>query len=487
MTIIVFDLVSLMDLTYTGLFKEIRGMEQDIIRDIQIGRIKISDIPEMCITQNIVLNVLVAEQGELSNVPFAKLDNIICMAACQLKNSNLLVIPHERTTWVSQYLKEPLLKFLPEVNKTAYICEAFIRYDHNNIKYMPKDLLNDREYLKKLCLINPLIISVMSFKTPDLDLCHVAIESPLFTLECIPENWRTEEICSCAFEKHYIEILRFPPKFITPYLVATALKVCEKEEVQHILKMLSPDQYNNALVVAAVRKDEAAFGLVPYEKISPEMVFNIAPYIKRYETLYHVPESIFNTNLNHRLISCNALSLYAIPERFKTKDLCLEAITANGMALGAVPSILKSDDFFKTAIANNGLALKFIPTPYRDDEIPLMAVEQNGEAIEFVPESIIDEVICRKAVLQNPHAIYYVPKKMRSNELYLMALKQLPNVLKLIPVDSRTVEQCLIAIEKDKLLWDYVPMQLRDNSSLIALAVKIGLVETNKIGVCEGI
>lgn len=479
------DLVSLMDLTYTGLFQKIRGIEQDIIRDIELGKIDISEIPEIFVTQNIVLNFIVTAQGELSNIPLVKLDNIICLAACQLKNNNLLEIPQERTSWVSLNLKEPFLKLVSDQYKTAFVCEAFVKYDHENIRYVPDQLLNDRDYLKKLCLLNPKILSTLSFNSCDYELCHVAMDSPLFTLDCLPESWRTEEICHEAFDKNYKEILNFPSALINRSLIAKAIRLCSKGEVQNILKLLASDQYDNDLVVAAVLKDEAAFNLVPYDRITSEIVFNIAPHIHKYETLYHVPENIFNSNLNHRLISCNPMSLYAIPARFRTKSLCLEAVSANGMALGAVPSALKTDELYKTAITNNGLALKYVPTPYRDDEIPMMAVEQNGEAIEFVPESVVDEVICRKAVMQNPHAIYYIPKKMQSNELFLIALKQLPMVLKLIPVDSRTVEQCLMAIEKDKSLWDFVPIQLRENRRLIAKAEKLGLIEVESKEVNE--
>jgi len=74
---------------------------------------------------------------------------------------------------------------------------------------------------------------------------------------------------------------------------------------------------------------------------------------------------------------------------------------------------------------------------------------------------------------------------MQSNELFLIALKQLPMVLKLIPVDSRTVEQCLMAIEKDKSLWDFVPIQLRENRRLIAKAEKLGLIEVESKEVNE--
>ncbi len=471
-----------MDLSYSSIFEKIRDIEQNIINDIELGKIQFSDIPEMCITQNILLSVIVAEKGNIENIPFLRLDNVICLAACQLQNSNLLVIPQERTSWVSANLKEPLLKLIAEPYKTAFVCEAFVKQDHENILFIPDDLLKNREYLKRLCVLNPKILRVLDFESCDYELCNLAMKSPEFSLECLPENWRTSDICNMAFNRHYLELMRFPKEFIELDLIKRAIELCEKDQVQSILMLVEPDQYDNDVILSAVKKDEGAFSLVPYENISTELVFHIAPFLKKHETLYHVPENIFNANLSHRLIACNPMLLYGIPSRYRSKNLCHEAISANGMALGAVPNTLKNDEIYRTAISNNGLALKHVPTPYRDNEIPLLAVQQNGEAIEFVPESIIDEVICRNAVMQNPHAIYHVPKKLQSNELYLIAIKHIPSVLKFIPVDMRTVDQCLIAVEKDKSLYDFVPIQLRENPRLLRMAEKLGLIESEDLG-----
>lgn len=470
-----------MDLPYFSFFEKIRDFELKIIHDIEAGAINISDIPEMCISQNILLSVIIIQNGSIKGIPFYRLDNLISLAACQLDSSNLLIIPQERTSWVSSNLKEPILKFISDPQKTAFICKAFVKLNHENINFIPESFLSDRELLKELCKINPQILNVLKFDHCDYELSKVALASTEFTLECLPLNWRTREICYDAYNKNYLELMRFPTEFIVLDLIKEAIHKCEKDEVQSLLMLLHPDQYDDDLILYAVRKDEGAFNLVPYEKITTELVFKIAPYIKKYELLHHIPDYVHSANLSHRLISCNPLLLYGIPSRFRTRNLCYEAISANGMALGAVPNTLKNDEIYKIAISNNGLALKHIPTPYRDNEIPLLAVQQNGEAIEFVPESIIDEVICRNAVMQNPHAIYHVPKKLQSNELFLIAIKKIPNVLKFIPVDMRTVEQCLIAVEKDKSLYNYVPIQLRENPRLLRLAEKLGLIEPEEL------
>lgn len=472
-----------MDLTYLDLFKKIKELEQEVIKDIVSGKTKFADIPEIFMTQSIILNLVVVNNGCIQNFPFAKLDNIICLAACQLLNANLMSIPNDRTAWVSSALKEPLLKHLNEQDKTKFICKAFVERDHLNINYVPEELLNDRLFIKELCLVNPKILSVMAFETCDYELCSLAMDSERFTLACIPENWRTKDICLDAFNRNYKEVVRFPLEFINLAVIKEAVRLCGKDEVSGLLQLLPTDLIDDDLVLRAVQKNESSFSLIPFDKIHGDLVFNIASFLTKHETLHHIPESIFTTNLSHRLISCNPMLLYGIPLRFRNKGLCLEAVTANGMALGAVPTNIKNDDMFRTAVQNNGLALKYIPTPYRDEGIPIMAVEQNGEAIEYVPESTIDEVLCRKAVSQNPHSIYLIPKKLLSNELYMMALKELPDVLKLIPADMRTVDQCLLALQGGKALFDYIPMQLRDNPRIVRQAINLGLMAASDMNI----
>lgn len=471
-------LVLLMDLSYKELFKKIKDIEHEIISDIQSGQCLIKDIPELFVSQRVAMHIIVAQDGCLSNIPFSKLDNLSCLAACQLLSTNLLTIPQERMPWVSSQINEPLLSKLDEENKTQLICEKFVILDHRNIIYLPQILKSDRAFIKKLCVCNPKILSILLRDQEDRELCLLAMESRHFTLACIPEIWRTASICITALQRNYREIFSFPTKFIDLKIIKEVIQKCEKEEVQAILDLLPVKEFDVDLVIMSVRKDESSFSKVPYEKITKEMIFEIAPFLNKYETLHHVPEDLFNANLSHRLINCNPMMLYGIPSKFRTKDLCTDAVARCGMALGAVPNHLKNDELYKVAVSNDGLSLKYVPTPYRDNEIPSLAIAQNGEAISYVPEDVIDEVLCRNAILQNPHAIYGIPKKLHCNEFFLIAIKQIPDVLKLVPTDMRTVEQCLIALEQDKTLYNFVPVQLRENPRILKLASRLGLVET---------
>ena len=170
-------LVTYMDLSYFELFKKVNDLERKILTGIENGEVKITDIPEMLVTQSMALNSVIIEKGSIQNIPFAKLDNIVCLAACQLLSQNLMNIPPERAPWVSAALKEPFLKVLDDQYKTAFICKEFIRQNHYNVNFTPEILLSDRDYLKALCLINPRILSVLPFTSCDYELCNLAMES----------------------------------------------------------------------------------------------------------------------------------------------------------------------------------------------------------------------------------------------------------------------------------------------------------------------
>ena len=458
-----------------SLFKQINQMEKDIIAMLNVGSLDFKDVPELVITEFICLYALINDIENFSKIPLASLSNIVCLAACQIKTGLALDIPAERSGWVNKRVKDPFLQYLSVEKKLEEICTFFINLDHRNIAYIPDQLKQTRAYLEQVCTIKPKVLSELDKEYIDDGLCLIAIESPSFDLTCLPESLRTKDFCYKAFNKNYRDIMNIPQSLIDYSMVYTAIEKCESGEVEAILELLPPALWDKKIIIKSVVKSESAFYLVPYELITEEIVFELAPYFKRHETLHHVPENIFNENLNNRLISENPLLLHSIPIDQRNRVLCFTAISADGLALAAAPNDTKTDEMYKLAISNNGLALRYVPTPYRDDMLPTLAVKQNGEAIQYVPSDMIDEVLCRTAVMQNAHAIYKVPKHYLTHELYLLAIKSIPHVLKLIPADSRTVEYCVMALKKDHSMYEYIPVHLRKEKMIVELAKEYGV------------
>lgn len=465
-----------MDVNLDQFIKTIREVEQATIDAIVAGKFTIEELPEQLVTQGVCINAVFKEPECFPNIPFRNKDNLVCLVASQLFPNNMMSVPSELAGWISAHIHEPILKLLGDKYKTDFICEKAVLADHHNINYFPYELLDNFDFLSKLVYAKPSILSVINADLINDELCITALQSPDFALNNLPLEWRKEEYCERAFSKNYREIINFPSDLITLELVEIALSRCDSKEVRGIVELLPAEQWNDDIIIAAIKRDENVFWKVPYNKITTELMFKLAPYFTRYELLHHAPEDVFTENLNHKLIIENPLLLGGIPAEMRNRVLCLDAVSKNGMALAHTPKQVQTEELYHVAVANDGLALQYVPKPYRDDNLPMMAVKQNGEAIQYVPSNYIDELMCRTAVMNNPHAIYKLRPEFLTTELYLMALQSLPQVLKLVPVDKRTEEFCLIALKQDKDVYDFVPVQLRKEPRIRELAIKYGLV-----------
>ncbi|WP_436659861.1 hypothetical protein [Acinetobacter sp. P1(2025)] len=456
---------------------ELFSYENEIISKLEESSISLENLPELLITHNVVINAIVKNVENFRKLPLFRQDNFACLAACQISPSLLAEIPSERSAWVNSNIKTPILKFFDDVLKTKNICIKFIEINYHNVVYLPQVLTADRAFIEYLCGVNPYILRALDDGLIDRELCDIAIQSSSFSLDCLPEKWRDKESCDKAFAKNYRELVGFPKDLVAYHYVYSALQQCKQDEAKQLISLLVADEWDEHLILEAIKKDSSILSAVPTEKITYELMFKLADFIARYEHLYHVPESIFNANLAYKLVMANPLLLGGVPVEFRDRVLCLKAVAIDGMALQFAPKITQTDEMYHVAVANNGLALRHVPQPYRDDTIPSVAIKQNGEAIKYLPDYSINEVLCREAVLQNPHAIFSIPKQYQSRELYDLAIKTIPQVLKLIPQDSRTVDQCIKAIEAKKDLFDYVPLSVRENSRFVAIAESLGLMK----------
>lgn len=465
-----------------GFIKQMNEYEVCLINSIISSELSFIDVPEFLVSQTVSINAVAMKVDNLKHVPLSKLDNMVCLAACQIQPNLFMSIPEERCSWVGNHLKTPFLSLLSEKQKSRYLCRLFIKIDHNNILFVPDEMRLDRAFLELACQLNPHILSVIDESLINNDLCNLAIDSKEFSLSCLPAKWRTKQNCKKAFDKNYQEIINFPKELVTYDYVLKAMGMCSTDEVLNILKLIHIDDWDQELIVEAIKKNEYALRVIPFEKINADLIYVIAPYLTRHEILsQHVPESVFSQNLCHRLVSCNPMLLGGIPAPMRDRALCFDAVSSDGRALQFAPHFAQNDALYKAAVTNNGLALEHVPTPYRDEEIPYLAIRENGEAIQFIPDYIATEVLCRDAVMQNANAIFLTPKRFQSTELFSYALRSIPQVLKLIPADLRSVEQCISAIERDPELFGWVPVHVRENNRFMVAAIRLGLMQAEEV------
>lgn len=470
-----------MDINLNQIIKSFREIESAAIQSIVTGSLSFSDLPEPILTQSICINAVFKNPEIYKEIPLKNKDEIVSLAASQLFANNLMLVPTDIGGWVSSKIHEPILELLDEKLKSEFLCEIAVINDYNNIKYLPDSLRRNFKFLARVVQQNPQVLSAMDESEINESLCEIAIHSENFTLKHLPASWITSEYCDLAFSKNYLEILNFPTQFISKERILQAINVADSKFVRSIADLIPDDLWDEELIIAVVKKDENIFREVPYNKISTELLFELAPYLNRYDTLYHVPQDVFTPNLNHRLIIENPLLLGGIPAEMRNRVLCFDAVTKDGLALQFVPKEVQTVELYRVAISNNGLALQYVPKPYKDEDLPMMAVKQNGEAIQYVPSNLVDELMCRTAVMNNPHAIYKIKPDYHTDELYRMALHHLPMVLKLIPVDKRTEEYCIMALRKDAKVYDFIPVHLRKNESIRELAREYGLLSEEEM------
>ena len=466
-----------MDNDFDTIIKNMKNYDRVVVQRILDDKVDLRDIPEFLVTQKVALNAIVKNVANFELIPWAKRDNIICLAACQIQTSYLVNIPEERSSWVNTQIKKPLLQFVADDLKTDIISFTFIKLDCKNISFVPDDKKRNRAFIEKACKMNPHILNELEPNEVDRELCNIAIGAEDFSLNCLPVAWRTKENCISAFAKDYREIINFPSEFITYKYIDKAISQCGAAETRNILKLLPVTEWDDHLIIECIKKDDSILKEIPYEMITQKLMFEIAPYIRRFEHMDGVPETVYTPVLAQRLVTENPMLLGAIPLPLRTRTLCIEAVAQNGMALQFAPKVTQTDEMYRIAVGNDGMALKFVPQPYRDDNIPNIAIQQNGEAIQYVPNYTINEVLCRQAILKNPQAIFAIPKEFRTQELFNLAIRSVPNTLKLIPSDARTVDQCIIAIQQNPEMFDYVPVHVREVVSFQNEAVKLGLMK----------
>jgi len=159
------------------------------------------------------------------------------------------------------------------------------------------------------------------------------IKQHSWMLGCVPEAFRTEELCQNAV-KNCGDMLRFvPEKFKT------------KE-----------------LCTQATEQDGCALEFVPKEFKTEEFC--------------------------HKAVEKKGNALEFVPEEFKTQELCTKAIKQKGNALKFVPEKFKTKEFCAEAIKQYGGALKCVPKEFITQELCLEAVKNCTSALEFVPKHL---------------------------------------------------------------------------------------------------
>lgn len=204
------------------------------------------------------------------------------------------------------------------------------------------------------------------------------------SLNDLPQNERTRELCEVAIQKDGNE-LRFVPLPLRTVRL-TRLACGNKAFAYRFAPAGVRADYE--LAVYALRRG----GIPVWERI-PEQIIDY-------------PLCLTGVR------GCGAL-LGIIPPRFKTFELCKLAFTQGGAEVGQVPEEFLADpEFWKD------VALKHVPDPYKSYPLCMQGVRRCGSYLQYVPDQHRDVILCSAAVAENTWACRFVPERHHRHEFF---------------------------------------------------------------------
>ena len=334
------------------------------------------------------------------------------------------------------------LHYVPGDQLTVSLCEVAVTIDPWSIVDVPMGMRT-----RELCLmcINAEefslgLLSHMPEEHLDQELIYRALracdEGPnCVTLDDIPEEFHTFEVCALAFQSSFDcgELSRMPPAFVEEILKRTLPKRVKKLgelPKQHLSRALC-----ESIISAADPNDRASWMQWLWKDLPKE---------------FQLP------SVAKGILAKEGTALGAVDPDMITLEMCEIAVRQNGKALKSVPGHLCSQHLCNTAVTQDGAALRFVPPKFRTEATCRLAVMKNPVAIRSMPRSFLDNALLEYAAMNG--ALRQIPPELRSYEICLKAVRMAgEGMLHLVPETHRDKALCVAALEKDPGALPWVP------------------------------
>ena len=342
----------------------------------------------------------------------AMLDHDACMAIVQTKNFDKAI---QYSMWISDPLKltygsvqlKKLLRF-PDVSLQA------VKKCSTLMEYIPETGIDDEVIL-------------------------AAVDSA-GGFGCIPDRYKSKEICDRAFKQSVWNLSDIPVQFITEEMCLTAVR-----ESGSLLDYVPDELKTTEMCKIAVKDDGKGTRSVPkrlYDKELAKLVLkqhgsSVAP-------LQIIPKQFLDYDMCKYVVANAWGSIQYVPEEYKDYELCLCAVQHDPAAIRFVPEKFFTPDVVLAA-AKRWDAFQYIPDDKKTEEACLEYIN-NGAVIEdnklkYIPERLLNKKICDKAFQKDVRAIKGIPEKFVTEEMLLEVAKQYPGLLwRRIPERLKTEE-----------------------------------------------
>jgi hypothetical protein len=277
---------------------------------------------------------------------------------------------------------------LPLERRTAAVSQAALLASFENMKEVPKNILND-EFILGVLRRDGDFISVVDMERRTPEMYRTALENEALALRHFPHEMITPEIAMNAVKNNSGALAFVPQELKTPDMCRYALKHCSDTgylDFDVISEVPFSDVCMEHLKEYENEKGDPflAFGNMKPEVITPEM----AQLAVRLEPscIQFVPDQMKTKEMCAEAVEKDWMNMRFVPEKMKTKELCEAAMGRSIHAQQLIPERFKTPEMYMNAVKGWGLDLQHVPEKFRTPEICLQAVMSNPAAGDFVPE-----------------------------------------------------------------------------------------------------
>lgn len=506
------------------------------IADAMIGRDgkALSIIPNDLISAEMCLRAVNDDGMALQYVPEKFYSNALFERAIENDGWALQVVPEEyKTKEMCQLALEQVLnmdyegysiaKYIPYPDICLNIFkDAVDIYDASDVlKTFPDKVINKEIALEAI----KQDIDCFSFIPQEIRTAGFydeAVKINGWMLQYVPEDMKTPQMCLAAKDAspdlgyEHLGLVSYVPfsEVCKEYLKEAAGNV----DVYEVFTAIRKNVLNPDIVQLAVDLDAGCFKFVPDNLKTEKLCLKAIQETGAFgEVFDYIPEHLRTKKIYKLAVETNETALKWVPEKKRRYEMCLSAVERDGYQLEFVPERMKTKQICQTALDNcekpvniqNYHIMPDIPYP----DIILKAIEKFKSKTEPVPlyssinEKAYNEEIAKKAVTADGACYGFVPVRLRTEELALLALYHthqvrdilmltpdkycspklcemavfmLPEAIRLIPENQRTPELYLMATQKNPLLKEDVPEDIKRNKNIYSFNERLEKIQTDE-------
>lgn len=248
------------------------------------------------------------------------------------------------------------------------------------------------------------------------ELCDEALrEDSSISLQCIPKQFRTKEICKDHLADSPLYYWLIPDEHMDKEMWVSVFErdgeLIRNGDIPN--EMLTQEMYEIAVIRGGLKLE-----YVPQPFRNKAMCIHAVNYqeYSGVDIFTFIPTHIINDKSLHcKFVSANPSLLSQLEEEDKTVDVCRAAIRRDySMALPYLPENIENIiplivEIIETADNLDSVFGHLLPDRYKTRNICMMAVAKDGMLLKYIPLKMMDREICTTACKNTPDAEKFIP------------------------------------------------------------------------------